>query len=460
MAYTFNWVPTPGQNNSFVTNNNGTGRAIVNAQQYPFNSPLYICIPPITFQGGDTGATTLYDFARTIATCGLTTTVQNPAINFNGNRLPTGGAFTLNGNPCGRYEYNVLPTTVFNQQSDIYNLGLFSAVNDSVSNWIIVRGDLTIGNGTNNVVLIPTQTSGYTQPSRGAPDPNVIRKLFMVVYVTGNLTVSNNGIISMTACGANTDTTGANISSFTLPIANNIFDSNGSSISTLQMLQAGSSGGVGTACNYNSTGSDSNTQAFTDAAGGNGTFTQTGTGPTYINLTTAGGGAGGTALTLTGAEIPGNGGSGSPFSGGSGGGSIDYSSSINGTDGSSRGGQGGRGAGGDNYNFGGTGNPGGQPVGTRGTAGNSGTGGVVIVICEGTVTASSGSISATGVNGNGTTRPGASGGGGSGGGAIIQVVNTHSSSSIPATTTTTVLTGYNPGGVGGAAVSIVVGINS
>jgi hypothetical protein len=76
------------------------------------------------------------------------------------------------------------------------------------------------------------------------------------------------------------------------------------------------------------------------------------------------------------------------------------------------------------------------------------------------VTASSGSISATGVNGNGTTRSGASGGGGSGGGAIIQVVNTHSSSSIPATTTTTVLTGYNPGGVGGAAVSIVVGINS
>jgi hypothetical protein len=459
MAYTFSWVPTPGQNNSFVTNNNGTGRSIINSEQYPFNSPLYICIPPITFQGGDTDAVTLYDFAKTIATCGVDTTVQNPGINYNGNRF-VGGAFTLNGNPCGRYEYNVLPTTVFNQQSDIYNLGLFSGVNDSVSNFIIVRGDLTIGNGTNDVVLIPTQTNGYTQPSRGTPDPNVIRKLFMLVYVTGNLIVNDKGIISMNGCGANTDTTGANISSFTLPIANNIFASDGGLITTIQMLQAGSSGGIGTACNNNSFAGPTNTEPFSDAFGINGTSTQSGVGPTYINLTTAGGGAGGTAITATGGETPGDGGSGSPFSGGSGGGSINNSSAVNATNGSSRGGQGGRGAGGDDYNFGGTGNPGGQPLGARGAAGNSGTGGVVIVICEGTVTASSGSISASGINGNGTLVSGASGGGGSGGGAIIQVVNTHSSASIPPNTVTTILAGYNPGGVGGAPSSVVVGINS
>ena len=160
MAYTFSWVPTPGQNNSFVTNNNGTGRAIVNAQQYPFNSPLYICIPPITFQGGNADAATLYDFARTILTCGTPTRVQNPGINYNGNPLSTGGAFTLNGNPCGRYEYNVLAGGTTLTQAMVATL--FSSSLD-ISTWIVVQGNLTIGSG---VKLIPNVQLHHLTPMR------------------------------------------------------------------------------------------------------------------------------------------------------------------------------------------------------------------------------------------------------------------------------------------------------
>ena len=78
MEFTFRWIPTPGQNNGFVTNNNAEIRAFIDeTQQDPFDSPLYMCVPPITFAGGDASTLSIYEFAKTIATCGLVTTVQN-----------------------------------------------------------------------------------------------------------------------------------------------------------------------------------------------------------------------------------------------------------------------------------------------------------------------------------------------------------------------------------------------
>jgi len=429
MAYTFSWVPTPGQNNSFVTNNNGTGRAIMNSEQYPFNSPLYICIPPITFQGGDTGAATLYDFARTITTCGLTTTVQNPAINFNGNRLPTGGAFTLNGNPCGRYEYNVLAGGTTLTQAMVATL--FSSSLD-ISTWIVVRGNLTIGSG---VTLIPNVNPSYTAPATvTSPDPDAKRRLFMVVYVTGTLAFADaTSIISMTACGGNSSPTGANIGSFDVPIASSVYTVTGVGTNIVSPVIS-SSGGIGGAGVNNQAGNNGNSfveDAFNIECG-------------------TGGGGGGSAVGQN--NFSGTGGTGSCFSGGSGGGSTtEYAGA---TAGSSEGGAGGTGAPySDAYGdtVGGTGNPGGTGSGTNGF---NGTGGVVVVITEGAFD-TGGNIKANGVNGEDNA---VVGGGASGGGIIVLIQSSSSNNNIPTREFVGGSGGY--GGNGGAGESKKYGINS
>jgi hypothetical protein len=430
MAYTFSWVPTPGQNNSFVTNNNGTGRAIMNSEQYPFNSPLYICIPPITFQGGDTDAATLYDFARTIATCGVDTTVQNPAINFNGNRLPTGGAFTLNGNPCGRYEYNVLAGGTTLTQAMVATL--FSSSLD-ISTWIVVRGNLTIGSG---VTLIPNVNPSYTAPATvTSPDPDAKRRLFMVVYVTGTLAFADStSIISMTACGGNSSPTGANIGSFDVPIASSVYTVTGVGTNIVSPVIS-SSGGIGGA-GVNNPPSNNGSSFVQDA----------------FNIECGtGGGGGGSAVGNN--YFSGTGGNGSCFSGGSGGGSTtEYEGA---TAGSNEGGAGGTGAPySDAYGdtVGGTGNPGGTGSGTNGF---NGTGGVVLVITEGAFD-TGGNIKANGVNGedNGTV-----GGGASGGGIIVLIQSSSSNNYIP-TREFVGGDGQTYGGNGGAGESKIYGINS
>jgi len=208
MSFTFNWVSTPGQNNNFVNGSINSGRArafLDDGQTDPFDSPLYICIPPITFLGGDAGAANIYDFAKLLATC-APTTVQNPGIDYRGNRINTGGALTLNGNAFGNYEFNVLPTTVLDQATVAT---LFSDTNDK-STFIVVKGNLSIGG---NTILIPNVNPSYVAPATvTSPDPDAKRRLFMVVYVTGNLTFTNqSSVISMTACGGNSSPTGADI---------------------------------------------------------------------------------------------------------------------------------------------------------------------------------------------------------------------------------------------------------
>ena len=427
MSFTFNWVSTPGQNNNFVNGSINSGRArafLDDGNVDPFDSPLYICIPPITFAGGNGSAATLLDFARLLGTCALPrSTVANPARNYNGNIIPTGGALTINGNPCGNYEFNILPGGTTLTQATVATL--FSSTED-ISTWIVVQGNLTIPTAT---VLIPTVNPTYTLPSGGTtlPDPNAKRRLFMVVYAKGNLTLADSSsAISMTACGGNSSSTGANIASFNIPIASNVYYfSTGGITPTIQSV--GSAGGAAVSSSNGNPGS--NVPISPDGS----------------QLYTAGGGSGNQAPA--GANLSGAGGSGSPFSGGAGGGSATKNNGA--TAGSSLGGAGGNGTIGG---VGGTGNPG----GTGGAAsGNSGTGGVVIVICEGSMTSTGGTVRANGVDSlqNSGQEGGASGGG------IAVLIESSSTATFPASTATGGQR-QSAGGAGASGSTYNYGINS
>lgn len=425
MAFTFNWVSTPGQNNSFVNQsvNGGRARAFLDDGKVdPFDSPLYICIPPTTFQGGNAGAATLYDFAKLLTTCGPTTTVQNPAINYNGNRLSTGGTFTLNGNACGRYEYNVLPGGTTLTQANIATL--FSNTND-ISTWIVCKGNLTIPTTT---VLTPTVNPTYTFPATDtSPDPDAKRRLFMVVYVTGDLTFTDStSIISMNGRGGNTSATGANIGTFNIPIATNIYM--GTSVSPV-IQSVGATGGAG------ANGANGN-------PGADATLTIDG------SVLYTGGGGGGNSTAL-GPFDSGAGGSGSAFSGGAGGGSAIRAGGA--TAGSSLGGVGGNGSTGTSV--GGTGNPG----GTGATAnGNAGTGGILIVIAEGNfgTDGSTNNIRACGID-SATSSEHA---GGASGGGIAVLIKSTGLGAYPQTRVNGGAGGV--GGSGGSGNSYNYGINS
>jgi hypothetical protein len=430
MSFTFSWVSTPGQNNNFVNGSINSGRArafLDDGNVDPFDSPLYICIPPITFLGGDAGAANIYDFAKLLRTCTLTT-VENPGIDYRGHTIKTGGALTLNDIPFGNYEFNVLPTTLLDQATVAT---LFSNTNDK-STFIVVKGNLTIGA---NVTLVPTVNPSYTKPINPTqPDPDAKRRLFMVVYVTGNLTFANNSsLISMTACGGNSSAQGADIGFDPVPVASNVYYYNGSSSSQIspQIQYLGGSGGAGVTNGSGNSGS-------AGTIGGDGS-----------TISTGGGGSGN---QVGGADIySGGGGNGSAFSGGAGGGS---SRELEGaTAGSGFGAKGGDGApaGEDGGTVGGTGNPGGDG---SSSSGNTGTGGVLIVICEGNL-GTTGRLRANGVDG--ASNGGDQGGGASGGGIVV-VIQPSSTGNIPTTT----VDGGNasPGGSGGAGNSVKYGINS
>jgi hypothetical protein len=390
MSFTFNWVSTPGQNNNFVNGSINSGRArafLDDGQVDPFDSPLYICIPPTTFQGGNAGADTLFDFAKLITTCGPNTKVKQPAINYNGKPIG-GGALTINGNPCGNYEFNLLEGGTTLEQTDVANL--FSTAND-LSSWIVCRGDLTLGS---NVTLIPNITPGYTRnsPLTTDPDASAKRRLFMVIYVTGDLTFGSDTLISMSACGGNSSSTGANIASFEIPVANGL-----TGLVDVKIAAAGD----------------------TPTAPGTGTTTGLPGPPGTIvsNVYSTGGGGSGYA---TGGEtpifVPGSGGAGSCFSGGTGGGSIDKFSTNEPTSGSSLGGIGGTTGNAVSSGYGGTGNPGGAGPNT----GISGTGGILILIVNGTIYGTgTAAVAANGVSSGPTNS-----GGSSGGGIVLQLSGT------------------------------------
>jgi hypothetical protein len=284
----------------------------------------------------------------------------------------SGGALSINSESVGNYDYTVRSSDTI--ISTFTTSEWFTLTQDTVSAWIIVKGNLTINSGQ---VVIPS-----------------VRKLFTVVYCTGNLTV--NGSISMTARGANHSgigSSGGATPAVNIRIGTGIFSS-----ITNPLIPA--AGGAGAPARSN--GLSNNGSPGTNGGSGGG-----GTGE-CISGTTASAGAAGTCF------------SGGPGSGGA----------ISGTStaGGANGGRGGNSSG--SYAGGGAGNPGGSGSSAI-YNGFDGTGGTLIVICEGTLSGS-GSIAANGVGAN--RPPGGPAGGGSGGGSVTVLYQNDSSTITPTAT--------------------------
>jgi hypothetical protein len=324
------------------------------------------------FTGGGTppvgSSTDILSFARTLASTYTTADL-----------VPTdGGALTINSQSMGSYEVTARKASA--TISSFTAADWFTSTKDTTSSWIVINGDLTINAGQ---TLIPA-----------------VRKLFTVLYVTGNLVC--NGSISMTGRGANHSGTGdsaGEISAVDIRIGTGTFGA-------VVNPQIPATGGAG------ATGTNVDNQVVNGTAGSSG-----GSG---------GGGAGG---KFSGAGRSGGGATGTCFSGGGGGGGMLGSSSNAGTA-IANGGRGGSALG--NVSAGGSGNPGGTGTGApNGPDGNSGTGGTLIVIVGGTLSGT-GSIAANGVAG--ARASGQVGGGGSGGGSATILYGTDSSSITPTAT--------------------------
>lgn len=320
------------------------------------------------------------------------------------NAVPTdGGALTINSQSLGNYE-----VTARNGNTTISSFTAsdwFTSTKDTTSSWIIVNGNLTIDAGQ---TIIPP-----------------VRKLFTVVYVTGNLVC--NGSISMSARGANhsgTGDSGGATTAVDIRIGTGTF----SAVVNPQIPATGGAGGLGRNTSGQTAGTDGTNGGTGGGAGG----------AWFTSGTTSGAGRAGTC-----------------FSGGSGGGGM-YSTAGQGpapTSGGLNGGAGGNG-GGNQISGGGAGNPGGTGMDFGVTsvayAGSNGTGGVLIVICEGNISGT-GSFSAAGSAGGGV----AARGGGSGGGSISILYKTNTSDS----TTTSVTGGTNGPGGAGTARKLAIGSN-
>jgi hypothetical protein len=294
-----------------------------------------------------------------------------------------GGALTLNGGSLGSYGVRISEgdATV----SSFVSSDWFTATDDSESAWVVHKGNLVIPSG---------QTF---RPSA--------RKLFTVVYVTGNLVIS--GEISMSQRGANHSAAGSNITATAISIATGTF----SGVTDPQVPAAGGGGGSGRSV----------TQG--NLAGGDGTG--------GTNGATGGGGGGGAGDTNSGGSSNSSAGrAGTSFSGGPGGGGAGAQGSNIATAGAGtdNGGVGGAGGanGGNSRAGGGAGNPGGSGAGgSGGNSGSDGTGGVLVILVGGDLSGA-GSITAAGANGGAATASsssgGAGGGGGSGGGSVTVMV--------------------------------------
>jgi hypothetical protein len=349
-----------------------------------FRSPAWGGGAPDPPAGSDTD---ILSFARALATT------------YEGyDAVPTdGGALTINSQAVGNYEVTArkADTTI----SSFTASDWFTSTKDTTSSWIIINGNLTINSGQ---TLIPS-----------------VRKLFTVVYVTGNLVC--NGTISMTTRGANhsgTGDSGGATTAVAIRIGTGTFDA----VTNPQIPAAGGAGGTG-----RSTAGQNAGTAGTDGGTGGG-----GGGYWFSSGPTSGSGSAGTC-----------------FSGGSGGGSSYVAVSPTPTSGGTNGGAGGR-AGGTSGG-GGAGNNGGAGIPSPTYDGGNGTGGVLIIICEGSLTGS-GTIVASGVSGGSA---GGVSGGGSGGGSINVLYGTNPSSAV----TLTAAGGSTGVGGNGTARKLAIGAN-
>lgn len=318
------------------------------------------------------------------------------------------GSVTINSQTMGSFDYVTKGTTTI---SSFTNSDWFTTNEDIYSAWIIINGNLTIDSGQ---TLIPTN-----------------RKLFVVVYVTGNLAV--NGSISMVRRGANHSGTGTSVG-YIAPVDIRLGTGTFDGVTNPQIPATGGAGGAAQ--------STSGTNAGT--AGTNG-----GTG----------GGASGSKSNLSGTiGTAGAGAAGTCFCGGSSGGSV-YNTGVGGpyTGGNAvaNGGAGGDGGGqgaGNQVAIGGVGNPGGtgyyfSSPDSR-TDGQTGLAGSLIVICEGALSGS-GSIVSTGTP---ATNFGVTGGGG-GGGSVNVFFGTNPTSAVSVSATA------SSSGGNGTARKLAIGSN-
>lgn len=292
--------------------------------------------------------------------------------------VTAGGTLTINGAALGSYDYVIKSgdQTV----SSFSNGDFFTTTADTRSAFVVVQGNLTINSGQ---TFIPSN-----------------RKLFTCIYVTGNLSVG--GTISMSARGSNHSGTGSSggattaaairivTGTHTSVVNPEVPAAGGAAVATNLTGTAGTGGGTGGGAG----GVNDNTAAtagtagtsFTGGSGGGGGRTYGGIGtPNAGAAGVSNGGAGGAALPAGGpypSANPSSGGSGNPG-----------------------------GAGGEN--------PGGD-----------GTGGVLFIIVEGTISGA-GTIAANGVaSGAASERRG----GGSGGGSVTILYTTDSSTITPTAT--------------------------
>jgi hypothetical protein len=286
----------------------------------------------------------------------------------------SGGTLTVNGVSLGSYDYVIKngSTTI----SSFSNSDWFTNTQDTRSAIIKINGNLTINGG---ITFAPSY-----------------RKLFTFIHVTGNFI--HSGSISMSNMGANHSGTGNSGGATT---AGNIliFSGTHGGVSNPQIPATGGSGtiGQGPGC----PGSPTNPAGTSGTNGG-----------------TGGGGGGGNC----GNGYGGQGATGTSFVGGGGGGAFnDGYSSSSGGGAVANGGAGGNGP--TTNAAGGAGQPGGS-AGSGANPGGTGIGGVVIIICNGTISGS-GSITSTSARGG---SGGHASGGSAGGGSINVLFGTNSSS--------------------------------
>ena len=311
----------------------------------------------------------------------------------------TGAAATVNSNAIGNYDYAIFDgnTTL----SSFTESSWFTSTKDTAHAFIYVNGNFTINSG---ITLIPAQ-----------------RKLGTYIYVKGNLVL--NGNISMTKRGANHSGTGDSGGS-TTKVDVRLIDGTHGSYTNPTLPATGSAGGPRK--QYNAT------KASAVAA---------------ANFATSGGPQGNTAREYLACES-GAGADGTCFGGGGGGGSARQAFYNNATYGGNAVANGGKGGSASHSYYsanGSAGNPGSANSG-GGSSGESGTGGVLVIFVEGTISGA-GTLEAKGGNGGSASATGRINGAGSGGGMITVFCGTDSHTG---TINTNTGTGVYGGGGGGS----------
>ena len=351
----------------------------------------------------------------------------------------------VNGTADGKYYSSMVAGNYYGDGSD----GTFNSIGNAT---VTVQNK----NGTYDGDMVIKQYTSFTLNAGHTFTPDQACR-GMLIYVQGDCVI--NGTIDMTARGASADPTDTS-SWGSAGSDGNTLGANGLQIGLIrtggtQTYTNDGSGfnGCGTAARnavINQNPISGNGKIYSVARqGAGGGVTPTGSNPTIgtngSSATGATGGGGGGGISHSAYQQAGDGSYGSCWSGGSGGAGT-HNGNINTTkDALPWGGRGGYGN--SNGNAGGAGNPGGFGNGGHGGTGENGTGGLLIIICGGTLSGS-GTLNAKGKNGGPFVNNTCGGGGGSGGGAIMALAGTYSFSG---TTSVAGGSGTNTGNGGGSA---------